>query len=73
MRVNEPNAAELETSDDKEALFERGRRVGALARTYVPGGTLIDYLYYAVDEKLRATKRALDEGVDVIYARLSYI
>lgn len=53
--------------DEHEALFEQGRKVGALARTYVPGGTLIDYPYYAVDEKLRATKRALDEGVEVIY------
>src|SRR6185503_16110924 len=67
LRINEPEANELEIDVAREALFEQGRKVGALARTYVPGGTLIDYPYYAVDEKLRATKRALDEGVQVIY------
>jgi predicted RecB family nuclease len=67
LRINEPEADELEIDDELEELFEQGRRVGALARTYVPGGTLIDYPYYAVDDKLRATKRALDEGVQVIY------
>ena len=67
MRINEPDADELEIDDELEALFEQGKKVGALARTYVPGGTLIDYPHYAVDEKLRATKRALDEGAEVIY------
>lgn len=67
LRINEPEADELEIGEELEELFGQGRKVGALARTYVPGGTLIDYPYYAVDEKLRATKRALDEGVQVIY------
>ncbi|HLE64210.1 MAG TPA: DUF2779 domain-containing protein [Pyrinomonadaceae bacterium] len=67
LRVNEPEAAELEVDQNLEALFEQGRRVGELARTYVPGGTLIDFPYYAVDDKLTATKRALDEGREVIY------
>jgi len=67
LRINEPESDELEINEELEALFEQGRRVGELARTYVPGGTLIDYPYYAVDEKLRATKRALDEGCPIIY------
>ena len=67
LRINEPETDELEKDNELEALFEQGRKVGALARTYVPGGTLIDYPYYAVDDKLRATKRAFDEGVQVIY------
>jgi predicted RecB family nuclease len=67
LRINEADAEELGVGDEQEALFEQGRRVGVLARTYVPGGTLIEYPYYAVDEKLRATERALEEGVDVIY------
>ena len=67
LRVNEPNAEELETGDEQEALFEQGRRVGELARTYVPGGTLIDFPYYAIDEKLRATKHALEGGAATIY------
>ena len=67
LRINDPEADELEIDDELEELFEQGRKVGALARTYVPGGTLIDYPYYAVDDKLRATQRALEEGVQVIY------
>src|SRR5690349_13755075 len=67
LRVNEPNAIELQPNDDQEALFEQGRRVGELARTHVPGGTLIDSPYYALDERLRATKHALEAGCDVIY------
>lgn len=67
LRINDPEADELEIDDELEELFEQGRKVGALARTYVPGGTFIDYPYYAVDDKLRATQRALEEGVQVIY------
>jgi predicted RecB family nuclease len=67
LRVNEPDATELEIDTGLEGLFEQGRRVGELARNYVPGGTLIDYPYYAIEDKLRATKRALDEGIQVIY------
>jgi hypothetical protein len=37
LRINEPEANELEINEELEALFEQGRRVGALARTYVPG------------------------------------
>jgi predicted RecB family nuclease len=67
LRINEPKAVELEPDANLEALFNQGRRVGALARTYVPGGTLIDFPYYAVDDKLAATKQALNEGAEVIY------
>src|SRR6266542_2455521 len=67
LRINEPEADELEIDEELEALFEQGKRVGELARRYVPGGNLIDYPHYAVDEKLRATKRALDEGCPIIY------
>jgi hypothetical protein len=67
LRANEPTAVELQPGDDHEALFEQGRRVGELARTRVPAGTLIDFPYYAADERLRATKLALEAGCDVIY------
>jgi len=55
LRFNEPNTIELETGADQDALFEQGRRVGELARTYHLGGTIIDFPYYAVDERLSAT------------------
>jgi len=67
LRINEPDATEQEPDANLEALFDQGRKVGALARTYVPGGLLIDYPYYAVDDKVRATQSALDEGCDIIY------
>lgn len=67
LRVNESEADELEINPELGALFEQGRRVGELARGYVPGGKLIDYPHYAVEEKLRATKLALAEGCTVIY------
>lgn len=58
LRINEPEADELEIDDELDGLFEPGRKVGELARSYVPGGSLIDHPHYAVDERLRATKRA---------------
>jgi predicted RecB family nuclease len=67
LRINEPEATELESDNNLEALFEQGRKVGALARSYVPGGTLIEFPYYAIDEKLRATKAAVEQGCQVIY------
>lgn len=67
LRINEPDAPQLLADDNLEALFEQGRRVGALARQYVPGGKLIDHPYYAIDKKLRDTQQALEEGCDIIY------
>ena len=67
LRINDSDTTEKEVDANLEALFEQGRRVGDLARRYIPGGTLIDYPYYAVDDKVRATERALDEGCDLIY------
>src|SRR5688572_20742664 len=67
LRINEPDSVELEPDDNFEALFEQGREIGALARTYIPGGTLIDFPYYAVDDKLRATRTSMDQGCEVIY------
>jgi predicted RecB family nuclease len=67
LRINEPDSVELEPDDNLEALFEQGREIGTLARTYIPGGTLIDFPYYAVDDKLRATRTSMDQGCDVIY------
>jgi predicted RecB family nuclease len=68
LRINEPGAAELQVDAGLSHLFEQGRKVGELARTYVPGGTLIDLPYYAIEDRVRATKRAIDnDGVEIIY------
>ena len=36
--VNEPDAPELETTPDLQAVFDQGNLVGERARTYIPGG-----------------------------------
>jgi len=42
--------------------MDQGARVGELARTYVPGGLLIDLPYDAYTERLAATDEALRKG-----------
>jgi Domain of unknown function(DUF2779) len=66
-KVHEPKALELETSPDLQARFEAGKRVGEVARAYLPGGELIGFRYYEVDRKLAATRTALSGATPVIY------
>ena len=40
--VHEPTAPELEPDETLQAFFDDGHLVGEVARTYVPGGVLID-------------------------------
>ncbi len=61
-RVHEPNAPELVPSADLEARLAAGKRVGAVARDYVPGGTLIGFRHYEVEQKVAATRAALADG-----------
>jgi hypothetical protein len=65
--VHEPAAPELEWDDLGSAVMEQGTRVGELARTYVPGGVLIDLPYNAFAERLAATGEAFLRGIPVIY------
>jgi hypothetical protein len=66
-RVHEPNAPELTPDAQTQAIFDQGTNVGALARTHVPGGTLIDFPYDQIRKKLEATAAALAGGAPVIY------
>ena len=66
-RVHEPDAPELIPDSQTQALFDEGTNVGGLARTYVPGGTLIDFPYDQFQKKVEATAAALAAGVRVIY------
>ena len=66
-RSHEPDAPELIPDAAQQAIFDQGRKVGEVARTYVPGGQLIDLPHYAIAERVAATARLLKEGVDVIY------
>jgi hypothetical protein len=65
--AHEPAAPELEIDESRQAVFDQGHRVGALARRYVPGGVLIDLPYHAYEQRLEATRRALAEGAPVVY------
>ena len=66
-RVHEPDARELVPSARTQAIFDQGTSVGELARTHVPGGTLIDLPYDQFQAKLDATKAALAAGAPAIY------
>src|SRR4030095_16565254 len=44
-----------------------GAPVGTLARTYVPGGVLIDLPYDAYEERLADTREALAQGAPAVY------
>jgi predicted RecB family nuclease len=65
--VHEPAAPELELDDLGSAVMNQGTRVGELARTYVPGGVLIDVPYDAFEERLAATAQALRRRPPAIY------
>ena len=64
--VHEPDAPELVAGPDLQARFDRGHEVGAAARTWVPGGVLIDLPHYKLAERVAATQQALAERAPVI-------
>ena len=66
-RVHEPDAPELVPDPGTQAIFDQGTRIGALAHTYVPGGTLIDFPYDQFQKKVEATAAALAAKAPVIY------
>ncbi len=65
--VHEPEAPELVWDAAQEAILERGHRVGELARTYVPGGVLIDLPHQELAARVAATRKAIAEGAQVLY------
>jgi hypothetical protein len=66
-RVHEPEARELVPGPQTQAIFDQGTEVGALARGYVPGGTLIDFPHDQTGKKIEATAAALAGGARVVY------
>src|SRR6184192_1321416 len=68
-RVHEPEAPELSPSAGQQNLLAQGRQVGERARRHVPGGELIDLPFhqYQYDNKVAATREALQRGVPAIY------
>jgi predicted RecB family nuclease len=65
--VHEPTAPELQPDEALQAVFDEGTQVGEVARTYVPGGVLIDLPYNAYAERIKATAAALRQRTPVIY------
>ncbi|MGB4782609.1 DUF2779 domain-containing protein [Candidatus Methylomirabilis sp.] len=66
--VHEPEAPELAAGEKlQQVIFERGRRIGEIARTFVPGGVLIDLPHHEVKHRLADTARAIADGAPVIY------
>lgn len=66
-RVHEPDAPELVPDAALRATFDQGTRVGELARTYVPGGELVDLPHDAFAERISKTRELLDHRVRAIY------
>ncbi len=65
--VHEPEAPELEADPEVQFILDRGTEVGELARTYVPGGVLIDVPHEEPERRLRETAEALRAGAKVLY------
>src|SRR3990172_7608246 len=66
-RVHEPTASELQPDELVQAAMDRGTRVTEIARSYVPGGVMIDLPYDAYAERVALTRKALEDGAPVIY------
>ncbi len=66
-RAHEPDAPELVAGPALQAVFDRGHRVGALARERFPGGILVDGDHRAVRERVERTRRAVAGGAPAIF------
>ncbi len=66
-KVHEPEAPELQPDELGQAAMDRGTRVTEIARSYVPGGVMIDLPYDAFAERVTRTRQALEDGAPVIY------
>lgn len=52
---------------DQQAVFDQGNWVGEVARTYYPGGVLIDNKPWDFGGSLKRTRELLKEGTEFIY------
>src|SRR5438445_551186 len=66
-RVHEPEAPELVPDVGLRNLFAQGAEVDQRARSYVPGGELIDVPFYELDNKVAATRDAMRRDPPVLY------
>jgi CRISPR/Cas system-associated exonuclease Cas4 (RecB family) len=66
-KAHEPDAPELVPDAAARFIRDEGARVGEAARACFPGGVLIDLPHDQVQERLEATRRALDRGEPAIF------
>src|SRR6266550_3602551 len=66
-KVHEPNALELQPDKVLKDRFDQGKQVGEIARGRFPGGVLIDLPHTAVDERVKRTRRLIDDGAPAIF------
>lgn len=66
-KVHEPDALELEVDPGQQAIFDTGTEVGEVAQTYFDGGVLIDFPHYEIENKIQATKDAIESGAKAIF------
>src|SRR5436309_15103249 len=65
--VREPSAPQLDPEALMQAWMDRGTEITEIARTYVPGGVLIDLPYNAYAERVNRTWQVLHEGAPAIF------
>jgi len=56
-----------EITPSKQAIFDQGHEVGALARRYFPGGVLLDEDREHTEQALARTTELIKEGVKTLY------
>jgi len=66
-KVHEPNAVELQPGKVLQDRFDQGAQVGALARDRFPGGVLVDLPHRAVDQRVKLTRKLIDDGTPAIF------
>lgn len=66
LTLNRPDL-EPPVTPDMQALFDQGNYVGEVARTYYPGGELIDNKPWDFVGSLKRTRELLKTGVEFIY------
>src|SRR5213596_3126218 len=66
-KVHEPLAVELQPDKVLQDRFDQGAHVGTLARGTYPGGVLVDLPHQAVDERVKLTRKLIDDRAPAIF------
>src|SRR5882762_8266526 len=66
-KVHEPLALELQPGKVLKDRFDQGTQVGTLARATFSGGVLVDLPHKAVDERVKLTRKLIDDGAPAIF------